>query len=357
MKQFLTFDTRLHLLVGKPELFFLNLPLSPSEISLRNFMGYPHQVRKTAPSPRKFSDWQVPGSSTELRPQQNTDYVSPMILQYMDSPQGTYQNRGLDNMTSLHQQHSLDSQYVPRGSTSAPAHIAFRTSPFNHLPSPTDLDFDISPLTSPWLGAHQQTMPPRQSSHKRTASPSGDESITPSRKRQSPAIRPTNPTIIAKRATRCSKSTNSTPLLRSTRPHRKDSTGDGVGDTPSPVDLTMPPPAPPSNQFSSSASSSSASLDKRATPSSLNAHLTPVTPASIMNLGRLGINSSLAPPARDSNPSRVDTKGKGITRPKLNTEAPVRGKPPKKSPAGALLSPSLKAILPGPCGALFSTIL
>ncbi|KAJ6627830.1 hypothetical protein B0H10DRAFT_1992097 [Mycena sp. CBHHK59/15] len=199
----------------------------------------------------------TPGPSTELRAQSSVEYVSPMILNYND----TYSQ----------------SQYsAPRGSASAPAYIAFSSAA-------QDVDFDISPLTSPWLGAHQQPTRahPRTAarpSAKRAASSSGDETgERPSRKKQSPAIRAT--VLITKKSSR-SKSANSTPMLHSTRA-RKGSVS-VPGDTPSPVDLSMPPPAPPP--------------DKTLVHSSpgLDPQLTPVTPASIMNLGRLGITSSLA---------------------------------------------------------------
>ncbi|KAJ7512723.1 hypothetical protein B0H11DRAFT_5313 [Mycena galericulata] len=228
-----------------------------------------------------FHGLPTPGSSTELRAQTSVEYVSPMTLNYTD----TYNQP----------------QYPtpPRGSTSAPAHIAFRTTQ-------PDLDFDISPLTSPWLGAHQQPVRPQQPSAptrpgtKRAASSSEDEGgERPSRKKQSPAIRATVP--IPKKSSR-SKSANSTPLLRSTR-SRKGSIS-VPGDTPSPVDLSMPPPAPPADHTFVHSSPAP------------GPQLTPVTPASIMNLGRLGITSSLG-----------------------------GGKPPKKSPVSA--SPGLKAILPG----------
>ncbi|KAJ6595823.1 hypothetical protein DFH09DRAFT_1135706 [Mycena vulgaris] len=231
-----------------------------------------------------FHGLPTPGSSTELRAQPSVEYVSPMILDYND----TY-----------NQPHNQQQYAAPRGSASAPAHIAFRTTQ-------PDLDFDISPLTSPWLGAHQQSARPQQSSTsgrqsaKRGASSSGDEGgERPSRKKQSPAIRATVP--IPKKSSR-SKSANSTPLLRSTR-SRKGSIG-GPADTPSPVDLSMPPPAPPADHTFVHSSPG------------LGPQLTPVTPASIMNLGRLGMSSSLG-----------------------------GGRPPKKSPAAA--SPGLKAILPG----------
>jgi hypothetical protein len=263
-----------------------------------------------------------------------------MILHYMDAPHQHFQNQPMDTTGPSTPNAS---QYAPRGSASAPAHIAFNTSPSLALPSPADLDFDISPLTSPWLGAQQQSMPPWQTSNKRTASTSGDESTSgPSRKKHSPAIRPTNPTQIAKKPSRGSKSTNSTPLLRSGRTRRGSMAGEGAGDTPSPVDLFMPPPAPPSNQFSSSSASSSTSSEIAPSPN-LHPSLTPVTPASIMNLGRLGLNSRLAPHP----PSNSDSKVKGPAKPRVSVDGPVRGRPPRKSPGGTLVSPSLKAILPG----------
>lgn len=272
----------------------------------------------------------------------------------MDAPQGSYHDNNQNNMAH----HSLHSQqYAPRGSTSAPAHIAFRTN--SSLPHPADLDFDIdiSPLTSPWLGAHQSSsssasMPAqqatRQSRNKRTASPSGDEqestSISkPSRKKQSPAIRPTNPN--PNKVHRGSKSTTSTPLLRSTRSRKGSTAGDGMSDTPSPVDLSMPPPAPP---LASSASSSPTFVHQSYRGLDV-AQMTPVTPASIMNLGRLGINSSLAPPSPVEATSKRDTKGKGTARAKDNPRirATSTSKKSLSNNGGALLSPSLKAILPG----------
>ncbi|KAJ6470092.1 hypothetical protein C8R47DRAFT_1149460 [Mycena vitilis] len=247
-----------------------------------------------------FHGLPTPGNSTELRAQSSVEYVSPMILDFSDS----YTH---NPPPPQHQ------QYSHRGSSSAPAHIAFRTTS-----TQPDLDFDISPLTSPWLGAHQQPVrppPPAAASSststsrkgaKRTAASSSEDEAAgeqrPSRKKHSPAIRATVP--IPKKQTSRSKSANSTPLLRSTRA-RKGSIS-APGDTPSPVDLSMPPPAPP-------ADSSSGTTFVHASPG-LRPQLTPVTPASIMNLGRLGIASSLG------------------------------GKPPKKSPATA--SPGLKGILP-----------
>ncbi len=116
------------------------------------------------------------GSSAELRAQaQPIEYVSPMILNYLEpSSQDSYGDSVMTPVPS----HSIPSQFnAPRGSTSAPAHIAFRSSP-SHPPHHGDIDVDISPLTSPWLGAeqHHSNFSRRQSSNKRTASSSGDES-------------------------------------------------------------------------------------------------------------------------------------------------------------------------------------
>ena len=290
------------------------------------------------------------------------EYVSPITLNaYLDHPQD-YRNSNVDHisMPIVGQSVNNNNSYAPhRGSTSAPEHIAFH-SVHQSLPSPADLDFDISPLTSPWLGAPQQSMhnPSSSSSNKRQASTSDDESgMQPSRKKQSPAIRPMNPTQV-KKVFRGSRSTNSTPLLRSTRARKGSTAGEVPGDTPSPVDLSMPPPAPPvpSNPAASSSSSGSSSntsqdptKDIRPSPNS-NQLLMPVTPASIMNLGQLGINSSLSPPTRQTVPSKPDAKCKGAAKQaKTNVEAPTssRTRTPRKPTNGSLVSPSLKAILPG----------
>ncbi|KAF9494984.1 hypothetical protein BDN71DRAFT_910865 [Pleurotus eryngii] len=252
-----------------------------------------------------------------------------MSLQYMnmDIPQDQSQYRAqmLENHGMASQSNTplingsrSQPQYSPRGTASAPAHVAFRSSP-EYLPSPAELDFDISPLTSPWLGAHQQSsivdphVASGSTSQKRTASPNSVDH--PARKKQSPAIRPTNPgvpnTKKNQNASRGgSKSVNSTPLLRSTRTRKGSTAGDLVGDTPSPVDLSMPPPA------------STVSSSNNVPPSTItSAQLTPVTPASIMKLGRLGVDSSLAP-------------------------KPSATKIQKKSSSAVQASPGLKAILP-----------
>jgi hypothetical protein len=278
----------------------------------------------------------ITGPSSELRPQQNNEYVSPMILQYMETPQESYQN----DMQQSQSHHSNNSHYHHLGSNSAPANIAFQTT---SVPlSSGELDFDISPLTSPWLGAHQHSSHPRQT-NKRTASPSGDEgSSMPSRKRQSPAIRPSIPMQSMKKSSRTSRSTNSTPLLRSTRSRRNSTVMEG--DTPSPVDLSMPPPAPPNHPASST--SLNGALQNHV-PKSPDLQLTPVTPASIMNLERLGLNSGLTHAAQDPTVAKQDGKGRSAAKSKAAGDSTGTRKTTRKGSGLPITSPSLKAILPG----------
>ncbi|KAF8916708.1 hypothetical protein CPB85DRAFT_1386587 [Mucidula mucida] len=269
-----------------------------------------------------FHGLPTPGSSTELRAQhQPLEYVSPMVLNYLDPP--TADNYG-EAMTPM--PHSMNPQYPvpPRGATSAPAHIVFRSN------SSADIDVDISPLTSPWLGA-QQNQHSYIQRNKRTASSSGDESTSkPSKKKQSPAIRPYNPSPAPKRSTRHSKSTTSTPLLRSARSRNGSIVGNEVvDDSPSPVDLSMPPPASTSGQAILPASSTASS--NVPSPS-----LTPVTPASIMNLGRLGVNNT-----NNLAPCVTQDKGKSSA----TSGAPQRSKAARRTSGGASSS-TLKAILP-----------
>ncbi|KDQ58718.1 hypothetical protein JAAARDRAFT_176786 [Jaapia argillacea MUCL 33604] len=311
----------------------------------------------------------TPISSTELRPQPSTDFVSPMILHYQS--QETSRNElppFMNHHTSPNFGPHHGSSY-PSTSTSArsaPANLAFNTSPPVSLHSGADLDFDISPLTSPWFGA--QTGPSLSIPNKRTASSSGDEaSGTSIRKRQSPAIRPVNPMPGSKKSMRGTKSANSTPLLRSTRSRRGSTTADVPGDTPSPVDLSMPPPAPPpmhgtnnnnnnttspnpnmGGMISPPSSSSSGSLTPLAAhPNSngvvpSNQNLTPVTPASIMNLG-IDLNSGLSRPGT----LKADLRAKSHMKSKSVVENAHGGKLPlRKDSAISLVSPSLKPILP-----------
>ncbi|KAJ8081663.1 hypothetical protein PM082_007509 [Marasmius tenuissimus] len=277
-----------------------------------------------------------------------------------------------------------------RGTSSAPAHIAF-----SRPHTQNENDFDISPLTSPWLGAqgsvgdgrsrihaynhhhphgHQQQQQQQSewnpTGNKRTGSPMEEHAR---KSRQSPAIRATIPAEFAganagaagRRNSRSSRSVNSTPLLKGTSGDRssrsrKDSLvaskpspqsagasssggnstggsvahasgsvvgnsggmGEMIQDSPSPVDLSlaMPPPNqdPSSNQSSgnnaSAASNPSASMfgvgldgmnlgfdvgsftfggmgsssgaSRGYNSESMPPPLMPVTPASIMNLGR-----------------------------------------------------------------------
>ncbi|KAG6808582.1 hypothetical protein H0H92_003648 [Tricholoma furcatifolium] len=301
-----------------------------------------------------FNGLPTPGPSAEIHAQQpSLDFVSPIVLSnsFLDSqsqprPQEPFRPDLHMQPINPHHAHPINPNFtLPRGAASAPEHIAFR-----NIPSPADLDFDISPLASPWLGAqpqHHSSMGQYPTGNKRSASSSGDEANgMPSRKRQSPAIRPTNPSISGqKKYFRATKSTTSTPLIRSTRSRKGSIIGDHPGDSPSPVDLSMPPPAPPMPAPASSSSSSSASEQVPSSPH-FNPQMTPVTPASIMKLGRLGVNPSMAPPTRQiiplkaADPKTKESATTGAAKPKA---APAP-KTTRKTAAG--VSPSLKAILP-----------
>lgn len=301
------------------------------------------------------------------------------------------QNRGVGMGPLPSQSHHpfLPHPIIPQAPHSAPANIAFGTYPMQ-----TDLDFnEISPLTSPWLGAAyggpstqasdsitpsaMQITPPATggSNHKkrRTSSPGSDEhqpSIAPavvsatgrpSRKRQSstnrltPTVGPVNP---KKSNLRGTKSANSTPLFPPTsstsippiprmisspvhRTQTQTLANDIPGDTPSPVDLSMPPPAPPAGsslQFVQGHSTSPAGTSGHNTPNSATAspeQLMPVTPASIMNLGRLGTSSSLTPPSSGGQTQAPENVGK--TRSSRN----------RASTLNSGSNPTLKPILPG----------
>ncbi|KAG5733259.1 hypothetical protein E4T56_gene20859 [Termitomyces sp. T112] len=341
----------------------------------------PGSVEQRRPMQNQYNGLLTPGPSADIHPKQpSVDFVSPIVLSnnYLESqsqltsqipPQEPFRPDIHMRPINPPHTHPINTNFngPPRGSTSAPEHIAFR----NKLPSPTDLDFDISPLTSPWLSAQQHLQPagvnPYPTSNKRCASSSGDEGNSmPSRKRQSPAIRATNASIPGngsgvnqRKSTRATRSTNSTPLIRSARSQKGNIAGEFLageihGDSPSPVDLSMPPPAPPVPVSSASSSGSSDPVSERLDPSSqFNSHLMPVTPASIMKLGRLGINSGMAPPPRQTVPLKVDAKGKAAA--STSASAPVIASKPKVTAAkntrkGSLVSPSLKAILPASSG-------
>ncbi|KIK95577.1 hypothetical protein PAXRUDRAFT_374674 [Paxillus rubicundulus Ve08.2h10] len=185
----------------------------------------------------------------------------------------------------------------------------------------------ISPLTSPWLEAYQHNPPHTRPPNKRTASPVGDDNARVCRKR-------TTPTMTASmKARRNVRSATSTPLLRSSRGRRNSTVTET--DSPSPVDLSMPPPAPPGAKPSPPLS---VPLSASGTHTHEEARMTPVTPASIMNLGRLGISSGLAPVPQASRPD----KSKEPAKPK---ESPFASKDPRKSGL-ALINPGPKPILP-----------
>ncbi|KAK0459609.1 uncharacterized protein EV420DRAFT_1268847 [Desarmillaria tabescens] len=308
----------------------------------------PSSISPTSPSHPQFSTNTATTNPQLLMEQQfklaqlqQLQQLQNQIFQQQVSLSIRADNYGDSVMTPI-PSHSISSQFnAPRGSTSAPAHIAFRSSP-SHPPH-GDIDVDISPLTSPWLGAeqHHSSFSHRQSSsNKRTASSSGDESSSkPSRKKQSPAVRPfsnASSTIMTKRTTnpRGSRSTNSTPLLRSTRSRNGSIiSNEVVGDSPSPVDLSMPPPAAPSMNQTSIPDMSA----ENPPPT-----ITPVTPASIMNLGRLGVGSSnntLIP--KDGS---VDLKGKAPSKSSTPAAISQRNKSMKRGSVGS--SPALKPILP-----------
>ncbi len=267
---------------------------------------------------------------------------------------------------------------MPQGPSSAPAHIAFSHNQPS-LPSPAELDFDLEPLTSPWLGAYQGTehsqahaspditssrsTAQKKSGTKRTA-PNSEEDISASqaRKRHSPAVCATAGRPMRHAASRASGSTSltSTPALRS-RSRNNSTAEDPVADTPSPVDLSvsssiaMPPPAPPAMQSQPVGSNQAH-----------NPTLSPVTPASIMNLGRIGLGSGLSPPlngnpstGRDAGGSGASSSGKtkAAPKPKASSSGAGSSKSSKKASSNAsMISPSLKPILPGGPGTSFSPL-
>ncbi|OAX42448.1 hypothetical protein K503DRAFT_710634 [Rhizopogon vinicolor AM-OR11-026] len=275
-----------------------------------------------------FSGLPTPMSSTELRPLPNPEFLNRISSQYSNTDQGVYSSHTLDPapLPSPHHDSSVSAQYLRDmrhpGSSSAPANIVFQhTSPSIPLPSPSDLDIDISPLTSPWLEAYHTQRP----SNKRTASPSVEEAARAVRKRGPPSI-----ISSGKQSIRHAKSATNTPLLRSTRTRRNSTMLET--DSPSPVDLSMPPPAPPAPR-----QSPPNSTQEGTSP------MTPVTPASIMNLGRLGISSSLTP-ATAPKTQKAD-KVKELAKVKITPDSGASSKGSKKG-SMSLVSPAPKPILP-----------
>ena len=186
------------------------------------------------------------------------------------------------------------------------------------------------------------------------------------RKRQSPAIRPINSASAStgisasgggggsgtgKKQThaRGAASLGSTPASRSRS--RKGSiagaAGDMVGDTPSPVDLSMPPPAPPAGALAQVGS------DNLATDSlSGNAGPSVATPSSIMNLGRLGLSSGLSSPLNaGSSTGSTSVSGKRKSPPKIDstTASSSTSTTRLKKPLVPIITPgtTLKPLLPG----------
>lgn len=329
----------------------------------------------------------TPAASAEIPPQPSPGFVPPMLLQNSDANVNNSQNAH-QNAEQQQQQQFIQHHMIPPAPHSAPANIVFQNIQSPYPVPPADLDFDeMSPLTSPWLGAYntgqasdmsgpsrgmQQQQHPSASNStpqkRRTVSPSSDDhnpAGRPSRKRQAHAGRltiPQNtvaPSIPSMDRTRRgslrggTKSASSTPLFppigsagtmtptsnRSSRsgPSRGAMTPNEIpGDTPSPVDLSMPPPAAPQPQTPLSFVGS-VEHTPAPTPMPPQGLITPVTPASIMNLGRLGTDSSLTPPNADPNAAQAGsrTKAKSTSRPRSASRA-----------AAALISPALKPIRP-----------
>ncbi|KAL0566148.1 hypothetical protein V5O48_015870 [Marasmius crinis-equi] len=345
-------------------------------------------------------------------------------------------------------QENDNNTFQHRGTSSAPAHIAF-----SRPHTQNESDFDISPLTSPWLGAqgaqggrsrvhaynhhhphvHQHQHPSssqtdwNSASTKRTGSPMEDQAR---KLRQSPAIRATIPSEFSsmstssagRRNSRSSRSVTSTPLLKGstgmgrdkgsrsrrdslatprTSPpsaggssggnsasgnvsHANGGLGEMIQDSPSPVDLSlaMAPPATPNNSdpsadqgsasHSSAASSSNTSmfgvglesmfdvgsfnfgsLGAAQTPSnagrgysseSMPPPLMPVTPASIMNLGRGmgGMAGSVGTSSGGNNvlsgfPSSGDGMGQGSGA-GVSMDMPML--PPSSAPTSPIVDPA-----------------
>ncbi|SJL11332.1 uncharacterized protein ARMOST_14735 [Armillaria ostoyae] len=212
------------------------------------------------------------------------EFVSPMTLNHSGITQGSHDDSMTLPMPNHARVHQINA--TSRGFSSAPAHIVFQSSS-SHLPYSGDLEPDdkFSPLTSPWLGAEQNRFTSSQhqtESRKGLASSSSDDCLFQTlRTKRSPTIRPYNdgPSSMRRMSDhRGSHSTSSTPLLRSTRLKPGDIVNDEFyGDSLSPVDWSMPPPATlPTMQTNLMAS----------TPTDIpSSQIAPVTPASIMSLG------------------------------------------------------------------------
>lgn len=237
----------------------------------------------------------TPVSSTELHAErQPLEFVSPMALNLPRKAQRSHDD-SMMLMPSHARVHQNDA--TSRKFSSAPAHIAFESSP-SHLSYSGDFqpDGDFPWSTSPlWLGAEQN----RFASSDRPTSSSDDSEfhLQSLRPKNFPTMRLYNdgPTSLRRMSNhRGSHSTGSTPLLRST--------GFKFGDIVnneyyqgsfSPVDWSMPPPV----DLPVSQTNLMAGTD---IPSS---QIAPITPASIMNLEGLARSlNSQATKGTSSNP-------------------------------------------------------
>jgi len=231
-----------------------------------------------------------------------------MFLSYVDHPHEDH--RFVSSIPPSPQYQSPQINRHP-GSMSAPADIAFRRSN-NHA---SDIELDMSPLTSPWLGAHNPGVAARNGT-KRTASPSAEEERQ-ARKRKNAAGQSKTVPSLARRPSRISQSANSTPLFPAAPQDN------GISDSPSPVDLSM----------TTSVVADSGSDMQNFSQNSMNP-ITPVTPAMIMNLGRMAGSGS----SSNTRGEKTSSNGQG-----RRAETSVRPKPVKKVPANT----TPKAILPG----------
>ncbi|KAI0760134.1 hypothetical protein C8Q74DRAFT_1294199 [Fomes fomentarius] len=320
----------------------------------------------------------TPVSSTELRAQQNTDFVSPMLLHSNGGTMGTMaQNPALlPNFMSQLPQHML-----PSAPHSAPANIVFQ-SPGYALPSPGDLDLsELPPISSPMLDSYHNSGSSFSSgnssqntgrlrsgtigSKRPNASSSGDESSVtsrPARKRPSPADRKTiTASSSGKKTNRPTRSATSTPLFPATAPSsvRPSPVQRGMqgldipGDTPSPVDPPMPPPAhPPLDAPPSVISdpSTSSTPPPPATPVSPTgatqpSQIQPVTPAQMFKLGRLAVGNNLVSPPNTQEGTTVAKQKEGRPTTRSATGA-SKSKAADKTAGGQLISPALKPIRP-----------
>ncbi|KZT34779.1 hypothetical protein SISSUDRAFT_1065042 [Sistotremastrum suecicum HHB10207 ss-3] len=358
-----------------------------------------------------FHGLPTPLGSSELRPQINTDLplselVSPMLPPMQDMynyapPQGPPSSVGMSPLVSPGSSNPINP------TMSAPARLAFQ--PPLHMASPGGMDFDLSPISSPWLGpigssntssnvqlsqnpnASGQT--PIQRPVKKRSNPSSDGQGT-SKKRQSGLSQQSTSRSAGANVRLSGSSSNSatsTPTSRAMTRRRSSTVGvastipgSGGGevalnggdqqmdDSPSPVDLSMPPPAAPASYNMQQPNGSNGNIgqgnDAGKTHSRSGSHLAgggtsiePVTPATIMNLGRFTLPTGLMahPPHQNTSVEKGKEKASnnmsnGASSSNINSssqethhsthQAPRQT---KKAPASrSLVSPALKPLLP-----------